>query len=185
MFSALEDVIEALSPKYIAIGHDEIFGINRDSRCRRRNLSNAELLADEINILYDFVKSLNSNIRFLMWDDMVNPWHNGGNENLQIQFGGIPGKTSDTIDLIPNDMIMMVWWYDPNDTRNKSKNRPDYFEFKGFDFLVAGYKDKKNIKDWANLIKNKDRSLGIMATVFEGWKDNIAGVRYAAESGWR
>lgn len=185
MFDALENVIEAVNPKYIAIGHDEILGMNRDSRCRKRKLNNAELLADDINKLNNFVKSIDSNIRLLMWDDMVNPWHNGGNENLQVQFGGIPGKTSDAIGLIPHDMIMMVWWYDPNDSRNKMKNSPDFFETEGFDYLVAGYRNKKNITDWAKLSKNKSRCLGIIATVFEGWENNIEGIRYTAEVGWR
>lgn len=184
MFNALEDVITALNPKYISIGHDEILGLNRDSRCKKRNLTNAEILANEINRLNDFVKSLNSDIRLMMWDDMVTPWHNGGNENLQVQFGGIPGKTSYAIDLIPNDMIMMVWWYDSNDRLNKMKNSPNFFESKGFDYLVAGYKDKKNIKDWSDLIKNKERCLGIITTTWDGWEKNIKGIRYTAEIGW-
>lgn len=184
MFNVLEDVITALNPKYISIGHDEILGLNRDSRCKNRNLTNAELLADEVNRLNDFVKSIDPNIRLLMWDDMVNPWHNGGNENLQVQFGGVPGKTSEAIDLIPKDIIMMVWWYDSNDRLNKMKNSPNFFESKGFDYLVAGYKDKKNIKDWSDLIKNKERCLGIITTTWDGWDKNIKGIKFTAEMGW-
>ena len=184
MLNALEDVITALNPKYISIVHDEILGLNRDSRCKKRNLTNAELLADEINRLNDLVKSIDPKIRLLMWDDMINPWHNGGNENLQVQFGGIPGKTSDAVDLIPSDMIIMIWWYDANDRLNKMRNSPDFFESKGFDYLVAGYKDKKNIKNWTELIKNKEKCLGIITTTWDGWDKNIEGIKFTAEMEW-
>lgn len=184
MFGALENVIRALNPKYISIGHDEILGLNRDSRCKKRNLTNAELLAYEINRLNDFVKSMDPNIRLLMWDDMINPSHIGGNENLQVEFGGVPGKTSDAIDLIPKDMIIMIWWYDSNDRINKRKNSPAFFESKGFDYLVAGYKDKKNIKNWTELIENKKRCLGVLTTTWDSWEKNLDGIRYTAEVTW-
>ncbi|MBM3253455.1 MAG: hypothetical protein FJZ16_04310 [Candidatus Omnitrophica bacterium] len=184
MFGALENVIQVLNPHYISVGHDEIRGLNRDSRCKKRNLTNAQVLADEVNRLNDFVKSINPNIRLLMWDDMLNPWHNGGDKDYQVQFGGIPGKTSDAIDLIPKDMIIMIWWYDANDSLNKMKNSPGFFETKGFDYLVAGYKDKKNIKDWVELIRDKKKSLGIITTTWDGWENNIEGIKYTAEMGW-
>jgi len=185
MFETLENVIRSLRPRYISIGHDEIRGLNRDSRCKKRNLTNAELLADEINRLNDFAKTIDPNIRLLMWDDMINPWHNGGDENYQLQFGGIPGRSSDAIDLIPKDMIIMIWWYDAKDSLNKMRNSPDFFGSKGFDYLVAGYKDKKNIRNWKELTKGRKKCLGIITTTWDGWERNKEGITYTAEIGWR
>lgn len=184
MFKALEDVIRTLKPNYISISHDEIRGMNRDSRCKIRNLSNAELLADEINRLNDFVKIIDPSIKLLMWDDMIDPWHNGNNEKYQAQFGGALGKTSPALDIIPKDVIMMVWWYDPDDWLNKMKNGLDYFESKGFGYFVSCWKNKKNIDDWERLIEGRESCLGIIVTTWDGFDKNLEGITYTAQTAW-
>lgn len=184
MFSAIKNVIGIMNPKYISIGHDEIRGMNKDSRCRKRNMSNAELLAEDVTKLSDFAKSLDPNVRLLMWDDMVNPWHNGNDENYQAKFGGLPGKTSPALELMPKDAIMMVWWYDPDDWLNKMKNSLDYFESKGLNYFVSCWKDKKNIKDWMKLINGRKDCLGIIVTTWDGFEKNLEGIRYTAQMAW-
>jgi len=184
MLDAIRNVINTLKPNFLSIGHDEIRGLNRDSRCKKRNLSNSELIAYEINKLNDSAKTLNPTIRLLMWDDMVNPYHHGGIKNYQLQYGGIAGRSSDALDLIPDDIIIMIWWYDKNDPLRKMSNSPDYFQMKGFDYLGAGYKDKENLKRWSQLIKNKPKSLGIIDTAWDGWQNNIEGIEYTARVGW-
>ena len=109
MNSVIKNTIETFGPKYIDIGHDEIRGMNRDSRCLKRNLTNAQLLAEDINKLYSMAKTYDPEVKLLMWSDMLNPWHNGGDENYQVQFGGKKGKTSHAIDFIPKDIIILLW----------------------------------------------------------------------------
>ena len=66
---------------YINFNHDEIRGMARDSRSLQSGLSNAELLAKDMNALQDSVKRhVGPDARALFWDDMVNPDHNGGTE---------------------------------------------------------------------------------------------------------
>ena len=179
-----EKVITNLSPNYISIGHDEIIGMNRDSRCRRRDLSNAELLGYDINRLNNIAKRLDPHIRLMVWDDMLNPWHNGGDENYQVPFGGIPGKTALAIDLIPKDIILMVWWYENNDRLGKMRNSPDYFKDKEFDYLVAAWNEKKNIKDWVKIITERGNSKGLVITTWEGFQKNLENIKLAAELCW-
>ncbi len=184
VYKYLGNAISLLLPKYISISNDEIRGMNRDSRCLKRGMTNAELLADEIHNINDFVKSMSPGTRLMMWDDMISPWHNGGDINYQVQFGGIPGKTSDAISLIPKDIVIMVWWYDHDDWLTKMKNSPDYFELHGFDYLGAAYKDKENIKDWGVLIKKKPKCMGLITTTWDGWDKNIDGIKATAEEAW-
>lgn len=184
MFKSLEGVVALLQPKYISIANDEVRGMNRDSRCRKRNITNAELLADEINRLNDFVRSASPETRLMMWDDMLNPWHNGGDEKYQVQFGGPTGKTSGAIGLIPKDVVMMVWWYDADDWLSKMKNSPDYFESNGFSYIGAAYKDVKNIKEWGNLISKRPKCMGLITTTWDGWDKNMDGIKYTAEEAW-
>ncbi len=180
----LENVINILKPRYINIGHDEIRGLNRDSRCKRRSMTNAQLLADDINKINDYVESLDPDIQLLMWDDMLNPWHNGADENYQVQFGGVPGKTQDAVDLMPKDIIIMIWWYDAKDWLNVMKNGPNYFESKGFKYLVAGWRVKSNIEDWAKLVIDRPNCVGMITTTWEGWDKNTEGIKDTAKAAW-
>jgi hypothetical protein len=185
MFSALEEIIKIIKPAYISIGHDEIRGMNRDSRCRRRGMTNAELLAEDITRLNNFVKSIAPETTVLVWDDMLNPWHNGNNENYQIEYGGLPGKTAPAIDSIPRDVAMVIWWTEPEDWLSKMRHSLDYFEQKGFRYCVSCYKNKKNIDDWVDRISGRSHCFGIMTTTWEGFDNNIEGIMYLAEKSWK
>lgn len=183
--SAMEDVIKLLNPTYISIGISEIRGMNRDSRCRKRNLTNAQLLAEHINKLYKFIKSIDPNIKVIMWDDMINPWHNGGLEDYQVNFGGPHGKTDLAADLISKDIIVTIWWFWGDDRLQKMKNSPGYFGNKGFDYLVSSWKDKRNIRDWIKIANdNKRKCLGVIDTTWDGWFNNVEGIKYTAELSW-
>ena len=71
------------------LNHDEIRGMARDSRSLRLGLSNAELLARDINALQRSVtKHMGENGRVILWDDMVNPDHNGNQTSYQWWEGG-------------------------------------------------------------------------------------------------
>lgn len=184
VFGVLEDIIKDFQPSYISVTHDEIRGINRDSRCLKRNLSNAEILSDELTRLNDFVSGFGLGTRLLIWDDMVNPWHNGGDEQYQEKYGGKEGNTSDAIYTIPRGIILMSWWYDSKDTLCKMKNTPHFYDSLGFNYLAAGYKDADNIAAWAKATEGSKGCMGMIVTTWDGWKRNIEGIRYTAETAW-
>lgn len=182
MFDSIKNVIEILKPNYISIGHDEIRGINRDNRCRKRNLNNAEILADDINKLCDFSKTVDSHVKMLMWSDMLNPYDNGGNVNFQVQYDGLPGETATAIDLIPKDIIIMLWRYDPD--RNFLMKSADYFESKQFKYFVAGWNNKQNLFEWSQIAKQRTDCLGIIVTTWYDWEGNFDIIKYTAEASW-
>lgn len=185
LYAAIDDVFTYLKPKYIFFsGASELKGINRDSRDLKRDLSNAELLAEDISNVVNYVRKKSPNTKVIMWDDMLNPWHNGGEEDYQIPYGGIAGKTAPAIDLISKDVMIVIWWYDPDDWLNKMRNSPIFFESKGFDYLAASWKDKRNIEDWTKGIKGKKGCQGIITTTWDGWENNIEGIKYTAEMAW-
>ncbi len=184
MSSALSEVVNLLNPKFISIGHDEIRGMNRDSRCRNQKLANSDILARDIRRIYNIIKGLDPEIRILMSDDMLNPLHNGGNEDYQIEFGGIKGATYLAVNSIPKDIMIMIWWYDAADALGKMKNSPGYFRSKGFDYLVAAWKDKKNIEEWSQIAAQRHDCRGFIVTNWEGFEKNLPNIKYAAELMW-
>ena len=184
MFRVLSDIIndEVFKPNYISIGHDEINGINRDSRNKKRNMINAELLAEDINKLNNYIHTIDPDIKMMMWDDMLNPWHNGGKEDYQVQYGGPPGKTSDAIELnlIPTDVIPMIWWYEHCDSKGIMANSPGYYKSKGFDYLVSSWYNEKNIRMWADILRERKDSFGILDTAWhDRWKGLIPSAAYS------
>ncbi|MFH1458943.1 MAG: glycoside hydrolase family 20 zincin-like fold domain-containing protein [Candidatus Omnitrophota bacterium] len=185
MFSALENIYKIIKPRFISIGHDEIRGMNKDSRCLRRNMSNAELLADEINQLNNYAKNLDPNLRLLMWDDMINPWHNGSNENYQLGFHGPQGATQDAVKLISKDVLMMIWWTEAKDWLHKMENSLDYFKKQGFNFFAFCYDNEENIKKWVQLINNRSDCLGIICASWWGFDKSKEWFKKTAYWSWR
>lgn len=184
MNASLKNIIELVGPGFISIGHDEIRGMNKDSRCKKRNMTNAQLFADEVGKLDAYAHSLDPDVRLLLWDDMVNPWHNGNNAAYQVPFGGVEGRIAPAIDLLSLDIFMMVWWYDADDWLEKMKNSFDYFGKKGFSCFGACFNNKKNIKDWFELIKKHEECKGLICTTWDGFDKNIEYITYFAGLAW-
>lgn len=182
MFEVIENIVEILRPNYLSIGHDEIRGINRDNRCRKRGLSNAEILAEDVTKLYDFSKNIAPDIKILMWSDMLNPYYNGGNVNFQLQYGGPSGATFSAIDLIPKDIILMIAAYDPD--KKFCLKSCDFFDSRRFKYFAAGWKNKQNILEWSEIAKQRENCLGIIDTTWYDWEGNIDAIKYAAEVSW-
>ncbi|MBI5727994.1 MAG: family 20 glycosylhydrolase [Ignavibacteriales bacterium] len=184
MFSVLETVIEIFKPRYINIAHDEIFGMNADSRCRQRKLNNADLLAEDINRLYAYIKDKDSSIQVMMWDDMLDPWHLGGLDGMQVLYGGIKGQTAPAIDKIAKDIIILLWWYEDNDRIGKMEHGPGYFSNKGFRYCVCPWDSKSNIDQWCSILQQSPGCLGMMGTAWRGWTKDRGSIEYCARRAW-
>ena len=63
---------------------DEVRGINRDSRSAKLGVSNADLLARDMNTLAGFVRANNPNVMPRFWGDVIHPLHNGGTIGYQL-----------------------------------------------------------------------------------------------------
>ncbi len=184
MFRTLKQVISILRPKFIHLGHDEIIGMNKDSRCQKRHLSNAQILADEVRRLYDFVKKQDPRVRLMLWDDMFDPWHNGGNKDYQGQAGGPPGKTWPAAEMIPKDIIMLIWWYEDIDRFGKIKNAPGFFAKQGFDYLVSPWNEYRDIDELTKIAAEKKKCLGALIANWKGLAANEAQVRMFSRRCW-
>jgi len=164
-YPAIDRVIEALHPKIINLSSDEIRGFNRDSRNKKRGLSNARLFAEWLNKINRYVKSKDPNCRVMIWDDMVSPYHNGGTEDDQLKYGGSSGRMAEAVeqDMIDKDVILNVWWYS-NRYLSAMVAATSYFSSKGFNYFGAPWDDVENIQSWSELLINQPQALGGFAT---------------------
>lgn len=165
---------------YVFIGMDEIRGFNRDSRSKKLGLENYELLAQFTNKIIDMIHSYNPDIKILIWDDMYNKYHNGGDEDYQIPYGGKLGATYYALDLINrDDVVFLSWWY-KDDYQGKMANSPNIYNSLGFEFIGGPWDNEKNIKYWSYLCY-QNNALGMIDHEFY---DGIGGVPIAANYSW-
>jgi hypothetical protein len=181
-YPAINKVITYLNPKIINLHSDEIRGFNRDSRNVKRNMSNAELITEWLNKINTYVKSLNQNCRIMMWDDMLSPYHNGGVENYQINYGGAKGRMAEAVEnkMVNDSIIMNIWWYS-NNWLSQMDSTTRFFRDKGFDYFVAPYRNPENIQSWSEIVVDKIGTLGAICTP---WYDDESGFPLMADHFW-
>jgi len=96
LFDIAEEVIEVFKPKrYVHMGHDEVYEIGVCERCRHRDP--AELLAEDINKIYEWLKK--RGLKMMIWSDMINAT-------------STTYKTTAAADMIPKDIVCLDFtWY--------------------------------------------------------------------------
>jgi len=129
--------VDQLGAKHIRVGLSEVRGVNRSRICQawveengswswQPTASNAARFADMANRLIDEAHLRDPDVMVFLWDDMLNPFDNGGNPNYQQTFGGPPGPSAcalaplsnpslcseiDDVDPISGDTVMIQWNY--------------------------------------------------------------------------
>ncbi len=168
-------VVALFHPRKIHVNHDEIGVINSDSRCRKRGLTDVELVAYQINRMRDVIKSVDANVDMIMWADAVNPYHNAGKKNLER-----------TCDLLYRDIIMAHWYYDADDYEQVDLLRlgSKFFLERGFRMYGCPWDDLSNHKTWENVLadyQSDPQLLGLMSTQ---WGDRTEGITQTGISNW-
>lgn len=164
-YPAIDRVIKSLHPEIINFSSCEIRGFNRDSRNKKRGLSNARLFAEWLNRINRYVKSKDPHCRIMIWDDMVSPYHNGRAEDGQLKYGGSSGRMAEAVeqDMIDKDVIMNIWWYS-NRYLSAMVAATSFFSSRGFNYFGAPWDDVENIQSWSELLFKQPQALGGFAT---------------------
>lgn len=119
LFDVFDEVIEVFNPKCINIGHDEYYSINVCDRCRKRIIDNADLLAEDINKIHDYLAS--KNVKTMLWCDKLMNVEGGvghGGALSYVYFAwdvnqpllNIIRPTWEARNKIPKDIICMNWY---------------------------------------------------------------------------
>lgn len=98
IFDLIDEIVEvAQPPRYVHIGHDEVYQIGVCKRCRGKDP--AELFAKHVIALHDYIAK--KGLGTMMWSDMLHP--------APVR----PYLTSRAADLLPRDIVMLdfVWYF--------------------------------------------------------------------------
>jgi len=116
-FELAEETIDAFGCNKVSIGHDEIRIMGLCEKCRQ--YTGHELLAYEINRLYDFYKS--KNVGVMMWAEKLlttvsyftKKARGGCEENWTRRFdrSHVMPATHEALNKIPKDILLIDWMY--------------------------------------------------------------------------
>ncbi|MDN3515535.1 MAG: family 20 glycosylhydrolase [Candidatus Brocadia sp.] len=166
IYPILDEIIEIFQPKYIHIGHDEVFSIRNPNKLlnssffRKEMLNPEDYLADVVRI-YKYLKS--RDVGTMMWADMLLDPVIFGNKYDGASVNGYNGYAK-LINYIPKDIILCDWHY-----FGKSAEFPTYtyLQKQGFTVWGAVWKEPKTIKDFsAYVAKYARKGEGMIATTW-------------------
>lgn len=122
LFDILDEVIEVFHPTIINIGHDEYYSINVCDRCRKRLMDAADILAEDITKIHDYLAA--KGVKTMFWCDKLldvrtNDGANfGGAVNYVYMGWDVKGQFLGTIpatwqarEKIPADTVCLHWFW--------------------------------------------------------------------------
>jgi hypothetical protein len=177
MRKSIHNAIKCMKCNYLHIGHDEPQAINRDSRCKSRGLSNAEIFLDDVRRMQAYAVEADPKVRVMMWDDALNPYANA--HDLGLDKAG---------PLAPKDVIMCAWAYGYPRDNEKIEKSIDYWTKLGFDITGSPWFDKGNVHYWDRELVEHKKDGHILGGFYTAWMDDRLstwdGLRTFAQYSW-
>ena len=117
VFDMVDEVVEVFEPRYVHMGHDEVYHLGICPRCRGK--SRAELYAKDVNEIYSYLKG--KGLGMMIWADMLQAFR--------------PYSCPEALDLIPKDIILLdfVWYF------NMDEDIEDVLLEKGFKVIMGNF----------------------------------------------
>jgi len=182
VFDLLGEIAEVCETDTIHVGMDEVFLIGEDACPRCRGRDKAELFAQEVRTLHDFLAG--RNLKLWMWGDRFLDGRTTGLGKWEASYN----NTHRAIDLVPKDIVICDWHYD------SAAPTPSYFALKGFGVVICSYnKPAVGVAEVDDIVRvrtaNRDnadiapRLLGVMATNWGKSDAFVASYRSAKVTG--
>ena len=180
MRRAIQGTVRLLRPRYLHIGHDEIWRMKTVSRCIKAGRSNAENLAADLLKLLRFAREVDPNVKIMLWADMLNPFHNGLRVHKE-------DPTAPAADLIPKEpFIMNVWFYRPGLPTDLGWKSLKWFSEKGFATTGSPWYNARNAYEWANVCYiARKQGMPCIGVIYTSWERKWDALSTLAEYAWR
>ncbi|NOY81813.1 MAG: hypothetical protein GXP31_12525 [Kiritimatiellaeota bacterium] len=173
---ALQAAIRLVHPRYVHIGHDEPTRMNGDSRCRRRDLSETALIAEDLTRWNAAAHEVDPRVRLMMWADPLNPFHNGRRVlRDDADFGNIP-----------KDIIQCVWFYGPSDPLSKGWSSLEFFAKQGITTTGSPWYNRTCAENWGRVARKAlDRDLPFLGIIYTSWHRRWDALDATAAAAWK
>ena len=122
---------EALQPRSLLLGHDEILAANWCGSCRRQGRTAGELLAENLRTCTKIARAILPDAKFFVWNDMFDPHH-----NARTGFALVNGDLTGSWEGLPEGATVLNW------NRMPSRSRSiDFFGSRGYPQVIVGFYD--------------------------------------------
>ena len=171
--TVISNVITKLHPNSIHISQDEAGLINQCSRCLARNLSNKQIMIDQINRVHNIIRKYDPNIDICIWGDLFNDFQNAPMLGVE---GAVEG--------LPKDIIIHDWNYVAvyHSDKMQTINQMNFYFNRGYRVGGVAWFEPANILDILLAGENKgNQFIGIMHTAWAGFDQSLY---TTAEANW-
>jgi hypothetical protein len=127
VFDLLAEIATVFEARALHTGLDEVFLIAEDACPRCRGGDPAEIFAQEVRTLADFLRG--RDVRMWMWGDRLLDGRTTGLGEWEASLN----NTHRAIDLIPRDVVICDWHYEA------APPTPAFFALKGFDVIACSW----------------------------------------------
>jgi hypothetical protein len=167
-FALMGELLDAFAADAMHVGMDEVFLLGSEQSPSTRGKDPAVLFAKAVNDVHGFLVKQRK-VEMLMWADRLI-------DASKIKYGkweASAAGTAPAIDLIPKDIIMCDWHYEP---RESYPSVPMFLE-KGFRVLPTSWKKVDTVQALIrySLDQKNDRMLGHLFTNWSGRKGEYVG----------
>lgn len=164
VFTFLNEIIEAIQPTAIHIGHDEVAGHNPHSAKKwlppGEKMLPADLFLQNVTRLHTYLKQ--KGVDTWMWGDMLlSPHEFPGMQSIYLH-GTSPGYGKALRNQVPKDIVICDWHYTGNQTDFTSLST---LQREGFRVIGATWKNQKTIRNFSRYAKAHN-AYGMMATTW-------------------
>jgi hypothetical protein len=166
VFALMDEIIDAFRATALHVGMDEVFLLASDRSPSTKGKDPAKLFAKSVNELHEHLVK-KRHVEMLMWGDRLI-------DGKKYDFGeweASENGTAAAIDLIPRDIIICPWHYEPRDAY---PSIPVFLE-KGFRVLPASWRKvdaAQSLIDYS-LKQGNPRMLGHMFTTWGVKKEQL------------
>ncbi len=179
MGRAIRNTMRLLRPRFLHIGHDEIYRMNTDSRCRRAGRSNAENLAMELKRLLGFAREVDPKVKLMLWADMINPYHNG----RRLHASDPCYKAAELIP--PEGFIMNVWFYGATQPRTVGWQSLKWFDERGFATTGSPWYNHTCAALWGDVCAlARRRGMNCIGALYTSWSARWNALATMADHAW-
>ncbi|MBK7353138.1 MAG: family 20 glycosylhydrolase [Nitrosomonas sp.] len=164
VFTFIDEIIEAIQPRAIHIGHDEVAGHLPYSAKKwlrsGEEMLPATLFLKNVTQVHAYLKR--KGIETWMWGDMLISSNEFPNMLAKHLHGNSPGYGKNLRDQLPRDIVICDWHYFDEQTEFPSLST---LQQEGFRVIATTWKNERAIRNFSRYAKNHN-AYGMMATIW-------------------